>query len=495
MYSKYKVAIGATFAKGDVNLFDTEHAPIVRPADNHESCQVAHATQSESQDSSQEQSYLDSFVSPSTDDIYNMVLNKEIDLDDIMVSAVHGGRHQGVKPSELAKLWRIDADTASKTIDITSQRSVMTNTPTLSRNYGTNDRMLRYKHLKEYFFMDTLFATGKANKSSRGNNCAQLFVTDKGFVYIVPMTKESDVLQAVKQFAKAIGAPDAIICDASRAQTSAKVKNFCSDIGTTLRILEEHTPWANKAELYIGILKEAVRKDTKEANSPIAFWDYCLERRARINNLTAKNLFSLHSTSPHTALTGEEGDISTLCQYKWYDWCYFREQKERFPFNREILGRVLGPALGQGNEMCQWLLKANGNVVPRRSLRPLRVDELHSKMEQKKRDTFDALIERRWGTSITPPPVSPSNTDDPWEEYQDEDESPRQIPDIEETVDANGRLIGQQPAYDKLINAEVLLQNGTKVQAAKVTQRSLGPEGDTVGSYDDNPFLNSIIYA
>jgi hypothetical protein len=331
MYSKYKVAIGATFAKGDVNLFDTEHAPIVRPADNHESCQVANATQSETQDSSQEQSYLDSFGSPSTDEIYDMMLNKEIDLDDIMVSAVHGGRHQGVKPSELAKLWRIDADTASKTIDITSQRSVRTNTPTLSRNYGTNDRMLRYKHLKEYFFMDTLFATGKANRSSRGNTCAQLFVTDKGFVYIVPMTKESDVLQAVKQFAKAIGAPDAIICDASRAQTSAKVRNFCSDIGTTLRILEENTPWANKAELYIGILKEAVRKDTKEANSPIAFWDYCLERRARINNLTAKNLFSLHSTSPHTALTGEEGDISTLCQHKWYDWCYFREQKELFP--------------------------------------------------------------------------------------------------------------------------------------------------------------------
>ena len=52
----------------------------------------------------------------------------------------------------------------------------------------------------------------------------------------------------------------------------------------------------------------------------------------------------------------------------------------------------------------------------------------------------------------------------------------------------------QQPAYEKLINAEVLLQHGTKVQAAKVTQRSIGPDGATVGSYDDNPFFNSIIY-
>jgi hypothetical protein len=89
--------------------------------------------------------------------------------------------------------------------------------------------------------METLFATIKAKISSRGKSCDQLFVTDKGFVYIVPMTREKDVLQAVKQFVKVIGAPDAIIYDASKAQTSTKVRQFCNDIGTTLRILEsEH---------------------------------------------------------------------------------------------------------------------------------------------------------------------------------------------------------------------------------------------------------------
>jgi hypothetical protein len=51
------------------------------------------------------------------------------------------------------------------------------------------------------------------------------------------------------------------------------------------------------------------------------------------------------------------------------DWCSFREQKQKFPFNREVLGRVLGPAKGEGNEMPQWILKANGKVIPRRSLR------------------------------------------------------------------------------------------------------------------------------
>ena len=108
--------------------------------------------------------------------------------------------------------------------------------------------------------------------------------------------------------------------------------------------------------------------------------------------------------------------------------------------------------------MAQWVLKANGNVVPRRTLRPLQVDELHSPTETKKRETFDALIERRWGTSTKPSNVIPPKDEDTWEEYHDDDESPRLIPEIEDIVDANGRLLCQQPAYDKIINTEVLLQ-------------------------------------
>ena len=61
----------------------------------------------------------------------------------------------------------LDEYTAKKTLDVTSQRSVRTDNPKLSRNFSTNDRTLRYKHLKEHFFMDTFFATIKAGKSSR----------------------------------------------------------------------------------------------------------------------------------------------------------------------------------------------------------------------------------------------------------------------------------------------------------------------------------------
>jgi hypothetical protein len=78
--------------------------------------------------------------------------------------------------------------------------------------------------------MNTFYATQKAGKSLRGNACCQLFVTDKGVVYVVPIKKESEVLQAVKQFAKKLGTPKALICNVARAQTSAAMHTFCNEI-------------------------------------------------------------------------------------------------------------------------------------------------------------------------------------------------------------------------------------------------------------------------
>ena len=229
-----------------------------------------------------------------------------------------------------------------------SQHSVRSEDPTLSQNYGTNDCMLRYRRIKDYFFMDTFFATSKGGKSFRGNTCCQLFVMEQGFLYVVPMKRKSEVMQAVKQFAKEIGAPDAIVCDLAIKQTSAEVKQFYNTIGTTLRALEEGTPWAKKAELYIKLMNEAVRKDMWVANSKLPFWDYCLEHHAWIYNMTACNNLKTRGTNPHTATLGVKGDISNLCQYSWYDWCYYQDHTTKFPHNQEVWDEYWGQPAVKG---------------------------------------------------------------------------------------------------------------------------------------------------
>jgi hypothetical protein len=62
-------------------------------------------------------------------------------------------------------------------------------------------------------------------------------------------------------------------------------------------------------------------------------------------------------------------------------------------------------------------LKANGNVVPRRTIRSfLTPDELASKTEIQKRATFNELIKTRWGTSVFPPTDEPSKDEYDFEE-------------------------------------------------------------------------------
>ena len=79
-------------------------------------------------------------------------------------------------------------------------------------------------------------------------------------MYVVPMHNKSEVMQVVKLFEKEVGAPDAIISVMSGKETSKDLRKFCVEIGTMLKFLEEGPPWSTKAKLYIGLIKEAVRK-------------------------------------------------------------------------------------------------------------------------------------------------------------------------------------------------------------------------------------------
>ena len=88
----------------------------------------------------------------------------------------------------------------------------------MKRDLHTNDRMLRHKRLDEYFYMDTFYATkSKTLKTLRQNTWCQLFVTDKGYVFVFPTEKEADVLLALKLFAKDVGAPEALATDGARS--------------------------------------------------------------------------------------------------------------------------------------------------------------------------------------------------------------------------------------------------------------------------------------
>jgi hypothetical protein len=221
--------------------------------------------------------------------------------------------------------------------------------------------MLRYKRLKSVFFTDTLVSL--STKSTRGNNYAQVFIIDKGYIAIYPMQSESEFKNALHLFCKEVGVPTTSVMDAHKAQCNNDTRCFCHQVGTIMHVLEEGAPWANRAEMYIGLLKEAVRQDClHQSNAPMVLWDYCLECHATIHNASIpRPLFQNNGSTPHEAPTFcEQGDISNICNFGWYQWVYYSNSGTFLPeAPKERLGHVLGPAKNEGSEMSQWVLMVN----------------------------------------------------------------------------------------------------------------------------------------
>ena len=149
-----------------------------------------------------------------------------------------------------------------------------------------------------------------------------------------------------------------------------------------LKLLEESTQWANLAERYIGILKSAVRKDMYETDCPLKFWDYCVEWRVRVHNLTAKDRLALDGKNPYTATFGEESDISNICNFGFYELVYYWENTDSFPELKKKIGRCLGPCKDEGNEMAQYILKETGRVVACRTVEKIPKCDLKSQVVQ-----------------------------------------------------------------------------------------------------------------
>ena len=142
------------------------------------------------------------------------------------------------------------------------------------------------------------------------------------------------------------------------------------------------------------------------------------------------------------------------------------------------------------------------SLVARTTL-PLNTSELSSETEKSKRNIFNESIKELWGTSV---PDKPSNDDeypathpddvkeDLFEEYEDGDESPWVFPDMNDPINAAGNAINQQPVHDKMIQDELIIPQGDKLQMAKVCGRTVGPDGKTIGTFHDTPIFNSIVY-
>jgi hypothetical protein len=71
---------------------------------------------------------------------------------------------------------------------------------------------------------------------------------------------------------------------------------------------------------------------------------------------------------------GEPADISTITEYEWYEWVKSHDTYAIFTVSKVQLGRGLGADVDSVPAAARKIMKANGEVVYRTSVRSLTPD-------------------------------------------------------------------------------------------------------------------------
>ena len=64
------------------------------------------------------------------------------------------------------------------------------------------------------------------------------------------------------------------MADGVKEQVKGEVLKLCHQMGYEICELEQGTSYSNRAERYVGILKEKVLREMKRTKSPMELWDY-----------------------------------------------------------------------------------------------------------------------------------------------------------------------------------------------------------------------------
>ena len=158
-----------------------------------------------------------------------------------------------------------------------------------------------------------------------------------------------------------------------------------------------------------------------------------------------------------------------------------------FPDDKMVSGRDLGPAIDIGPVMTRKILKDNGQVIYRSTVRSLTDDEMSDEDMKKRQNDFDTKINNILGDPLNYEDLK----DDPdlrdietpsFDLYEDEDEGPPQthIPDINKA---------HPNMHDRYVGAEVELSIGDSVMSGKSNAANVNTMGQSKARPMPIPFL------
>jgi hypothetical protein len=282
--------------------------------------------------------------------------------------------------------------------------------------------------------------------------------------------------------------------DGAKAQVEGEFRRKLRDAGCHIKQTEPHTQSSNMGEGAVRELKKGVGRQMLRSGFPKRFWDDCIIREVYVRSHTSLDIYGLEGQVPESKIKGETVDISTIAEYAWYEWFTFRDTEARFHVSKIQLGRDLGAAIDIGPAMTRKILKQNGMLMYRSSVRSLTQDEILSPTEQKERQEFEIAIEDKFGPAMNKDDIQ----DDPdyvdsvtpaFDCYEDDEVPPSKMPDIDDIKKEH-----DVDTYDQYVGAHVRVPIGNEIRSGKVIRRKRDLDGTVRGRANTSPMLDTRNY-
>ena len=121
-----------------------------------------------------------------------------------------------------------------------------------------------------------------------------------------------------------------MIIEGLKENTLGVFKRKVLEAGIHLKQTKLESPWKMAAERGTHELKRGSDRIMTKMKSPKVLWDYFLELEAYIQSNTALSIFELVGMTPETKMSGKTSDITSFCEFGWYQWVYFRDTSVTF---------------------------------------------------------------------------------------------------------------------------------------------------------------------
>jgi hypothetical protein len=118
-----------------------------------------------------------------------------------------------------------------------------------------------------------------------------------------------------------------------------------------------------------------------------------------VRNITAGHSFSLEGRTPYEAIYGHTPDITTLCEFDFYEAIWYYEPNA-FPEDKRFLGRWLGEAHKIGQLMCYCILTVTGKPIARSKVQSIAKSDFNTQAIKEKLRNVDDTPTAYLGATI-----------------------------------------------------------------------------------------------